>query len=228
MTTASDLSKLVRMLMDRGSYNGRRVLSRATVERFETPTSTLAARQLGTRYGHAINNWTTTFRGARYHGHGGRTEGYTAYYAYSPEHQTAFVFMSLRGESGQELHSPVLDAVLSFFHPEPLPAPVAAQAQGHEEILGCYILANPRRLDQPLFRVRVQEDEGALVLFSDDQQWTLEAISTAGHFRVRGEQPLRRGRTEDSLVAFVTNFEGSIVMQHLDHPHEALVQIPCR
>lgn len=36
MTTAPDLSKLVRMLMHRGSYNGRRVLSRATVERFET------------------------------------------------------------------------------------------------------------------------------------------------------------------------------------------------
>lgn len=232
-TSAGELAALVRMLLDRGRYEGRRLLSPESVERFETPTSTLAARKLGVGLGHAVNNWTTRFRGVRYHGHGGLITGYEAYYAYSPERGTGFVYMGQRGPSDELLHYPVMEAVLSHLHPATdLPPARAATTEEQRALAGCYVLANPGGLGQPLGRVRVEAEDGTLWLVDPETEgsprWTLEHDAQPGVFRVRGERPLRRGRPDEALVAFVTDEDGTLVMQHLEYAHEAFVRTPCR
>jgi parallel beta-helix repeat protein len=232
-TSARELAALVRMLLDRGTFNGRRLLTPESVLRFETPTSTLAARELGIPLGHGINNWTSSFRGIRYHGHGGRTDGrgtgfrgYANYYAYAPEHGTGFVFMSTVGSSGEELHYPVMSAVLSHLHPdEPSPAGLTS-AEETGDVAGCYVLANPASLGARLGRWSITVENGVV---SIDDTWRLERTGLAGVFRVRGDEGgPRRGRPDDTLVAFITDEDHGLVMQHLDHPWEAAVRVPCR
>ncbi len=232
-TSAGELAALVRMLLNRGTYEGRRLLSPESVERFETPTSTLAARKLGVGLGHAVNNWTTRFRGVRYHGHGGLITGYEAYYAYSPERGTGFVYMGQGGPSDELLHYPVMEAVLSHLHPATdLPPARPATTEEQRTLAGCYVLANPESLGTSLGRVRVEAEDGMLWLVDPEAEgsprWTLEPDAQPGVFRVRGERPLRRGRPDEALVTFVTDEDGTLVMQHLEYPHEAFVRTPCR
>lgn len=231
-TSAAELTALVRMLLDRGSVAGRLLLTAASVERLETPTSTLAARKLGIRLGHGINNWTTTFRGVDYHGHGGRMpgrdtgyRGYTAYYAYAPDHGTGFVFLGTEGPSAEQLHYPVMEAVLSHLHPTDSSPGVAASPEEIGDVAGCYLLTNPAWLGEPLDRIRVSIEEDAVWI---DETWRLERTERAGVFRVRGEEGgPRRGRPDDTLLTFVTDEDGSLVLQHLDHPWEAAVRDTC-
>jgi CubicO group peptidase (beta-lactamase class C family) len=232
-TSARELTALVRMLLDRGTYDGRQLLSPESVQRFETPTSTLAARKLGIRLGHGVNNWTSSFRGVVYHGHGGRTDGgatgfrgYSAYYAYAPGHGTGFVFMGTEGPAGEELHYPVMDAVLSHLHPdEPAPAVPATTAETGD-VAGCYVLANPDHLGAALGRWHITARDGHVWI---DDQWWLERTAMPGVFRMRDDEGgPRRGRPDDALVAFVTDDDGTLVMQHLDHRWESAVRIPCR
>jgi CubicO group peptidase (beta-lactamase class C family) len=231
-TSARELTALVRMLLARGTFEGRQLLAPESVQRFETPTSTLAARELGVPLGHGINNWTFSFRGVRYHGHGGHIapptgyRGYTAYYAYAPEEGTGFVFMGTEGPAIEQLHYPVMNAVLSHLHPdEPAPG-VPATAEEIGDVAGCYVLANPAHLGWPLRRWRYTIRNGHVWV---NERWRLERTSLPGVFRVRDEDGgPRAGRPDDTLIAFVTDEDGELVRQNLDHPWESAVRVPCR
>lgn len=238
-TSARELTALVRTLLDRGTYDGRRLLSRASIERFETSTTTLAVRKLGLSPGHGINNWTTHFRGVRYQGHGGRMDGgttgyrgYSAYHAYAPGAGTGFVYTGTEGSSGEEIHYPVMEAILSHLHPEaPTPAaPVTEDELG--DVAGCWELANPRSLGEPLERIEIRPVNGIMRMDEEGRpelRWTLEHTARRDVFRRYGDgRGPRRGRPDDALVAFVPDDHGTLVMQALDHPHEAYVRTPCR
>jgi CubicO group peptidase (beta-lactamase class C family) len=231
-TSAAELTALVRMLLDRGTFAGQRLVAPETVERFETPTSTLAAGKLGVRLGHGINNWTSVFRGAFYHGHGGRMpggttgfRGYTAYYAYAPDHGTGFVFLGTDGSSSENLLHPVMEAIVAHLHPgEPSPGGAATPAEVGD-VAGCYVLANPAALGQPLSRFRVSVAGGSVWI---DDQWRLERTAVPGVFRMRGDEgsPPRR-IPDDALVAFVTDDDGALIMQHVAYPWTSAVRSPC-
>lgn len=174
----------------------------------------------------------TRFRGVRYHGHGGMITGYEAYYAYSPEHGTGFVCMGQRGPSDELLHYAVMEAVLSHLHPATDPPTARAVTPEEQRTLaGCYVLANPGWLEQPLGRVRVEVAGGTLWLVDPEAEgsprWTLEPDTQPGVFRVRGERPLRRDLPDEALVAFVTDDDGTLVMQHLAYPWTSAVKSPC-
>jgi len=236
-SSARELTSFVRMLLGRGMVDGRRLLRSESVERFETPTSTLAARKLGVRMGHAINNWTTHYRGVRYHGHGGQLIGsYLAYYAYAPEHGTGFVYMGTAGSAGVASVSAVMEEILASFHPAvKVTMPAMTTAAERSALAGCYVLANPARLEQPLERYRIQADDELLVLtkhgsgphrmLGTDARRILDRTAHASIFQLRDGRRVRPGLTD---VAFVANDAGQLVMQFLDAPHEAFERVECR
>jgi CubicO group peptidase (beta-lactamase class C family) len=236
-SSAQELTRFVRLLLGRGVVDGRRLLRSESVELFETPTSTLAARKLGVRFGHGINNWTTHYRGVRYHGHGGQLVGsYTAYYAYAPEQGSGFVYMGTAGTGGVASVSAVTEEILAFFHPAvEAPSKAVITAEERSALPGCYVLANPTALEQRLSRYRVQAEGDLLALAKEgpgphpilgaEASRILDRAPHPRMFRLRGGRRTRPGTTD---VACVTNDAGQLVMQFLDAPHEAFEHVDCR
>ncbi|WP_455235029.1 serine hydrolase domain-containing protein [Thiogranum longum] len=80
--TPRDMASLVQLLLTRGTLNGKTLLSPSSIERMETPRTTLAA-QSGLEYGYGLGNYQFVYRGFLFHGHGGDGDGYLSHYAYS-------------------------------------------------------------------------------------------------------------------------------------------------
>jgi len=90
--TPTQLGQLVQMLLNRGSYAGRRLLNQESIERMETPTTCLTA-QHGLIDGYGLGNVTCSVKGHRLHGHAGAVDGFLASYAYSPEFGMGYAVM---------------------------------------------------------------------------------------------------------------------------------------
>lgn len=235
-SSASEMAAFVRTLLDRGRIGeDRRLLRSETIERFETPTSTVAARRLEMDRGHAINNWTSTYRAVVYHGHGGRIDRYSAYYAYAPERGTGFVYMGTRGAEGEELHYPVSAAILDYLHPDGHPQRFRKTDTGErKELTGCYELVNPRSLDQPLRHLRIRTSEGRLLLdvpsIRGAPAYTTELrrLEDVPLFRLREPRRERSSATPwaDEL-AFATDDRGVRIAEFVSFPHDAYERVAC-
>lgn len=76
-----EMAALVNMLLNRGVYQGATVLSAAEVERIETPTTSLAARN-GLYFGYGLGIYPYYQNGFVFFGHGGDGDGYLSRFAY--------------------------------------------------------------------------------------------------------------------------------------------------
>lgn len=79
-----EMAALVRMMLGRGSLDGRTVFEAAVIERMERPTTTLAARS-GLAFGYGLGVYAWHRDGIRFFGHGGDGDGYLAHFGYAPE-----------------------------------------------------------------------------------------------------------------------------------------------
>ncbi|MGH8248974.1 MAG: serine hydrolase domain-containing protein, partial [Gammaproteobacteria bacterium] len=84
-----EMAALLQMLLNRGIYRGRRLLSASAVDRMETPATTLAARS-GLRYGYGLGNYAWLHNGVLFHGHGGDGDGYLSRLGYSRERNLGY------------------------------------------------------------------------------------------------------------------------------------------
>jgi len=90
--SAAEMVNLVRLLLNRGSFEDRRLLSPESIDRMEHPASGFAASAwLQTGYG--LANYTSHQRGFVFHGHDGIVNGGVANLAYLPDHGVGYVFM---------------------------------------------------------------------------------------------------------------------------------------
>lgn len=78
-----EMAALLQLMLQRGRYAGRQILSPASVARMETPRTSLAARA-GVTYGYGLGVYQTYRRGVSFYGHGGDADGYLAHLAYAP------------------------------------------------------------------------------------------------------------------------------------------------
>jgi CubicO group peptidase (beta-lactamase class C family) len=78
----ADMAAFVQLLINRGTYRGRRLLSAQSITRMEHPRTTLAAAR-GLAYGYGLANYQWSRRGHLFHGHGGDADGYLAHYGYN-------------------------------------------------------------------------------------------------------------------------------------------------
>jgi CubicO group peptidase (beta-lactamase class C family) len=91
--TPQDAARLVQRLLNRGQHAGTCLLQPESIERMETPLTSLAARS-GLAVGDALGNYSTIDidHGFVFHGHNGATDGFLSSYAYAPEHGVGYFF----------------------------------------------------------------------------------------------------------------------------------------
>ena len=86
------MARFVRMLLNRGELEGRRLVSPGVIERMERPESTLGAGS-GLDYGYGLGNYSRAANGFVFHGHNGGMAGYRAEYGYLPEEGLGYCVM---------------------------------------------------------------------------------------------------------------------------------------
>ena len=97
-SSAREMARYLRMMINRGSLDGVRLLAPETITRMETPTTTLAARE-GFTYGDGLGITNSIVNGHLFHGHGGTTlDGFKSRSAYSSDLGVGF-FVSINKAS---------------------------------------------------------------------------------------------------------------------------------
>ncbi|WP_323845893.1 serine hydrolase domain-containing protein [Microbulbifer magnicolonia] len=106
-----DMVRLARLLLQRGSSAGGRVLSAASVEQTELPQQTLAARA-GLQLSWGLGNSVFHHNGVVFYGHEGSLPGASAVLAYQPALGVAHVVMAnSNGPAVTQIHRLIADYV---------------------------------------------------------------------------------------------------------------------
>ena len=92
-SSPKEMSNFLQMLIHRGKFNNKNYLSNTSIERMETPATTLAAKA-GLLFGYGLANYTTEHKGFIFHGHGGTASGYLARFDYLLENKSGYVVMT--------------------------------------------------------------------------------------------------------------------------------------
>jgi CubicO group peptidase (beta-lactamase class C family) len=88
-SSPKEMASFVQMLLNRGACNGTPILTPQSVNRMETPTTTLAA-QAGSPLGYGLGIYTTMANRRVFHGHDGMIAGFAALYGYNVELDRGF------------------------------------------------------------------------------------------------------------------------------------------
>jgi hypothetical protein len=90
--TPRQMANFVRMLLNRGRFDGRQLVSPSSIERMERSETTLSAHlQPGNGYG--LGNFPNSGHGFIFRGHNGGMPGYHARYAYLPDQGLGYCLM---------------------------------------------------------------------------------------------------------------------------------------
>ncbi|XUU61730.1 serine hydrolase domain-containing protein [Erythrobacter sp. HA6-11] len=90
--TSRQLALLPMMMLERGAWNGKLILSAASIARIESPVSSDAA-EAGLQLGYALGNDPNLEGKTTFFGHDGSIDGFVATARYSPEIDAGYVIM---------------------------------------------------------------------------------------------------------------------------------------
>ncbi|PZO08953.1 MAG: hypothetical protein DCF27_06880 [Lysobacteraceae bacterium] len=136
--SAREMGAYLQFFLGRGEIDGRRILSEASIQRMERPTTTWGA-QGGLKTGYGVHNFTTLDgQGFLWHGHNGGVDGGLSQMQYLAEHGVGYFFAintanmgayreidkELRAYVARDLRKPVLPAA------QPVSQDVAREFQG--------------------------------------------------------------------------------------------------
>lgn len=93
----NEMARFVRMMLNRGTLDGVRIVSPESIARMETPETGLAARA-GFKDGYALGNYVTITHPIKTQGHNGGLDGFLSAYAYMPEQGLGY-FISINASS---------------------------------------------------------------------------------------------------------------------------------
>jgi len=154
VSSAHDLGRFVQLLLRRGEFGGVELLRRTSLERMETPTSTIAAQQ-GLQVGCGLGIATFVEGGFVFHGYEGIVNGSRAAFRYLPQDHLGFaICVNSENEEAFRTLLAVLDGAVTeqLAPPQPLisdlPEGRIAAASGYYRPL-----AAPAGLDFCLRRV---------------------------------------------------------------------------
>lgn len=226
---------LIKMLLQDGMYNNKTILSKESVERFQTSTSNLASKILGLNQGHSINSWSVYFNGIHYNGHGGTMRpNYVNFYAYSREYKTGFVFMACKSKRvGRQGTAEITQVILPFIHPVFDKKTIDKISTAEEdEFLGCYKQVTKRYLKQPAYEISLDRDSvGNLILI--DNNWDTPPNkkvlhpTSVKHVYADDDQANNTSTSGQSLYALFKDEEGNQIFQKISLSHEGYKKILC-
>ena len=149
--SAREMASVVQLLLGRGAFQGRRLLSPESIERMEHPATTQAA-QAGLREGYGLADYVTTVRGFLVRGHNGGMSGALARLGYLPDQRAGFVFMmnSSNMAAFERFESLFVSYLTRDSKPPAGPPTVQVPQAVAARFSGWYEPASPRREDMKL------------------------------------------------------------------------------
>ncbi len=111
-TSARELSNLVLFFLNRGTIDGRRLLSEGSIDRIERQESSWASR-LGLGNGYGLGNAPLTDEGVTFRGHNGSIDAFTAVYGYTRTNGSGYVVMA-NGGDGVDFRTPVTRLIQGY------------------------------------------------------------------------------------------------------------------
>ncbi len=122
ISSACDMARFARMLLRRGSFEDRRVLSEESVAEMGRPHTDLLTAD-DTRYG--LGLFVRSYKSVRVLDHGGSIDTYNSRFSLAPDHGLAIVLLSNRPLTGGlvTLVNDLWDELLTFPEPESRGAP---------------------------------------------------------------------------------------------------------
>jgi len=213
--TPAELAHVVQMFLNRGTFRGKRVVSAASLDRMETPSTSLAARR-GVRHGYGLANDTTSQKGFHFHGHGGAMQGFLAMIGYEPTHGVGYVVM-VNGDGRDVMDR--CDKLLRDYLSRDWAAPDRPTATVPADRLaahaGYYQPYTPRfeagRFLERLLGVRhVAVADGSLqIARATGKPTTLLPVDDAGAFRTEDDPDASVVFVEDEGETFLVGMRGS-------------------
>ena len=151
-SSSREMARYLRMMINRGTLDGVRLLAPETITRMETPTTTLAARA-GFTYGYGLGNFTSIVNGHLFHGHNGGITGFVSTSAYSSELGVGFFASINKPSSGIRDIATLLGKRLTDGFEKPEGAVAALSDDELRAMTGSYQNVTPRlQLAQVLSR----------------------------------------------------------------------------
>jgi CubicO group peptidase (beta-lactamase class C family) len=184
-TTPREMAALVSMLLAYGNYKGADVLSASEVERIETPTSSLAARN-GLQFGYGLGIYRYYRNGFVFFGHGGDGDGYLSRFAYCRDVGLGY-FVTINSAHHIALKKMVtaVENEITRGHVAPeAPAPALLDQRLLRRYSGHYALAawrfswtSPRRVARRSIDVRPDADGNLRIEYNDGGYATLIPVN---------------------------------------------------
>jgi hypothetical protein len=142
-SSPNEMARFVRMMINRGTLDGVKIVSAESITRMEIPQSGLAAIA-GFKDGYGLGNYVTVRHPILTHGHNGGIDGFLSVYAYMPEQELGY-FMSINASSAAL--TKVEDLIFAYITrgvaipPKPAAKPIDAAVRA---AAGFYQFASPR------------------------------------------------------------------------------------
>ena len=163
------MARFIRMLLNRGALEGRRLVSARAIERMERPASTLGAGS-GLEYGYGLGNYSRAVDGFVFQGHNGGMAGNRAEYGYLPEEGLGYcVMVSVSNPSVLRGISDLVRTYLVRDIERPVKPTVVGMPPDIGEWIGYYRELTPRResnrfLSRLTGIVRIRREGDGLVI----------------------------------------------------------------
>ena len=201
--TPRDMAAFVKLMINRGVYQGQRLLPAHLIERMESPQTTLAARS-GLRFGYGLGIYAWYRDGVLFHGHGGDGDGYLAHFGYNRKTASGYfvVINAFTHRPLREMRSAIERFIVDDVPPVQAPRPPGnvemTAAQGTYERL-------THRFQPKSERMEIVLDGGRLYTHKPNEQ-RLELIRINEHHFRRVEEPA-------ATIAILKDEDGRIVYQ---------------
>lgn len=207
--TPAQMARYVRMMLNRGELEGRRIVSSGSVDRIERTESTLSAPQL-TEFGYGLGNFARNADGFAFRGHNGGMPGYRSEYGYLPEQGLGYCVMA--SVSTGRLFTRVRDLARRYLTRNlalPAKPEVEEMPADIDRWTGYYRNATPRSEAR---RYAERVTEVARIVSRQDRlsvSWDGRDIE----FLPSGNRTFRRELAPNATLAFVTGPGGSKYVQ---------------
>jgi CubicO group peptidase (beta-lactamase class C family) len=142
--SANDMAKYVQFYLNRGTADGKQIVSASDIDRMEIPQSTWAAKQ-GLKAGYGLNNYWSFGDGFAFHGHNGGVEGGLTDMSYIPEYGAGYFFSinSGNGDAFDKITKAIRAYITAKLQKPELP-PVTPLPVNADDYAGWYEPDSPR------------------------------------------------------------------------------------
>ena len=206
-TTARDMSQFLLLMVNQGMLDNKVFLQESSIQRMETPATTLAAKQ-GLSLGYGLGVRSELFKGHRIYQHGGDADGYISHFGYNKESQRGYIVVinAYKHSILRQFTTLLKDWVTEGIE-KPKPPPVANVSNQHlKKLIGVYEQTAYRFAPKTKSSITIQMDSNKLMSSSNsgNRKRTLLPVS----------QWLYRYKDEpEATIAFIQTSNGDIHLQ---------------